>query len=301
MLKKPRSEPAEIKILTYLNTRMELPENDKQNYLFLKKGYEGEVLFDSLTEKLQCECFIINDLLLEMNNTMFQIDSLIVSQNTIYLFEIKNYEGDFYYERDRLYTKTQSEIKNPLLQLKRSESLLRQLLQKLGFPFPIEAWVVFINPEFTLYQAPLNEPIIFPSQLNRFMKKVNTTQSKLNGQHWKIAEKLTSLHIEESPYNRLPAYEYNQLRKGITCKVCHSFFVSVRSKKCVCDVCEHEEAVDCAVLRSVEECKLLFPGSNITTNLIHEWCKVIETKKKINRILHSHLKIEGVRQWAYFK
>jgi hypothetical protein len=34
---------------------MNLLTEDKQNYLNLKKGYEGEVMFDSLTEKLECD------------------------------------------------------------------------------------------------------------------------------------------------------------------------------------------------------------------------------------------------------
>lgn len=67
---KPRTESTELLILRSLHTRMNLLEKDKQHYFNLKKGYEGEVMFDSLTEKLQCECFIVNDLLLKTNNTM---------------------------------------------------------------------------------------------------------------------------------------------------------------------------------------------------------------------------------------
>jgi hypothetical protein len=149
---------------------MNLSDKDKQHFFNLKKGYEGEIIFDSLAEKLQCECFILNDLLLKLNNTMFQIDSLIIIQETIYFFEVKNFEGDYYYESDRLYKKSKSEINNPLNQLNRSESLFRQLLQSLGFNIPILASVVFINPEFTLYQTPLNKPFIFPTQVNRYLK-----------------------------------------------------------------------------------------------------------------------------------
>ncbi len=76
MLYKARTKSKELLIMELLNTRMNLSSTDKQYYHSLKKGYEGEVLFDALTEKLQCECFILNDLLLNINNTNFQIDSL---------------------------------------------------------------------------------------------------------------------------------------------------------------------------------------------------------------------------------
>ena len=72
---------------------------ENQNYINLEKGYEGERNFEVLLEHHLSEGLILNDLLLEKNNTLFQIDSLLISQNSIYLFEVKNYEGDFYIEK----------------------------------------------------------------------------------------------------------------------------------------------------------------------------------------------------------
>jgi hypothetical protein len=77
---------------------------------------------------------------------------------------------------------------------------LRQLLLNLGFNPQIDASVVFINPNFTLYQAPLNKPFIFPTQLDQYWDKLNTKPSKLNRKHKKLADQLISLHITESPY-----------------------------------------------------------------------------------------------------
>lgn len=117
MLYKPRTESFDLLILKSLAARMSLSIKDEQLYFALKKGYEGERLFDSWTEKLQCECLILNDLLLKQNNTLLQIDSLIIMSDTIYLFEVKNYEGDYYYELDKLYKLPKSEINNPLIHI----------------------------------------------------------------------------------------------------------------------------------------------------------------------------------------
>ncbi|MFT8321605.1 MAG: NERD domain-containing protein, partial [Bacillus sp. (in: firmicutes)] len=65
MLFKPRMESTELLLLKCLNKRMNLSVKDKQRYYNLKKGYEGEVMFDLLTEKLACDCMILNDLLLK--------------------------------------------------------------------------------------------------------------------------------------------------------------------------------------------------------------------------------------------
>lgn len=300
---KTRTESKEIKILRVLHTRMNLSENDKQHFFTLKKGYEGEVMFDRMTEKLQYECYILNDLLFKVNNTTFQIDTLIIFSGRIHFYEVKNFEGDYFIEpgTNSLYKKPNKEYNNPLLQLSRSDSLLRQLLQNIGSNYPIDAQVVYINPEFTLYQAPLDDPVIFSTQLSNYMKKLNATSSKLNEKDKLLADKLISLHIKENPYTILPKYEYSQLQKGITCELCNSFSISVHGKKCVCGDCGHEELVSVAVLRNVSEIKLLFPKIKITTNLISEWCMVIELKREIKRILVKNFKQIGVRQWTYYQ
>lgn len=55
MAYKPRPEREELTIYRSLNARSELSEEEKRTYFRLKKGFEGEVMFDSLTEKLLSE------------------------------------------------------------------------------------------------------------------------------------------------------------------------------------------------------------------------------------------------------
>ncbi|WP_338033007.1 nuclease-related domain-containing protein [Lentibacillus sediminis] len=180
---KPRTKPAELLLFENLDPRMTLPLKEKQHYLNLKKGYEGECIFVAMMEKLQCDCLLLNDLLFTVRGTTFQIDSLLITAEMIYLFEIKNYEGDFYYEGDTFFKKPRQEWTDPLIQLARSESLLRQLLHQLGFDFPITSNVVFINKAFTLYQVPLDSPIIFPTQIRRYLNELNSILSKLTRRH----------------------------------------------------------------------------------------------------------------------
>ncbi|MFD1362850.1 nuclease-related domain-containing protein [Lentibacillus salinarum] len=298
---KSRTKTAELQILSSLNTRMALCEKGKQHFLNLSRGFEGEVLFDTLTEKLQCDCLVLNDLLLSANNTLFQIDSLLITSKTIYLFEVKNYEGDYSYEADKFFKLPHYEIINPLHQLGRSESLLRQLLSKHAIHLPIESSVVFINPEFTLYQAPLRKPIIFPTQIKNYLRQLNATSSKLNEKHKRLADKLISLHIKESPYQQLQSYHYDDLRKGITCAACGSFSTSVEGRKLVCKECEHKEALAEAVVRGVEEFKLLFPEKSMTTAVIREWCRVVDSNKRIRKILEDHYTKIGSKRWAYYE
>ncbi|MFA1822006.1 nuclease-related domain-containing protein [Virgibacillus oceani] len=300
MIYKPRTKPNELITLGLLNKRMDLNSEDKKYYFSLKKGYEGEMLFDTFTEKLQCDCLVLNDLLFEVSNTTFQIDTLIILQEMIYFYEVKYHEGDYYYEKDKLFKKPRKEVINPLHQLSRSDSLLRQLLLSLGTNPQINASVVFNNPKFTLYQAPMDKPIILPTQVNSYTESLNSIPSKLTVKNKKLAEQLVALHKTKSKYSKLPYYDYDQLRKGIACAECQSLSVTVVKSKCICSECGYEESVTNAVLRNIKEFQILFPDKRLTTNIIHDWCMVVKSKQRIRKILSNNFKIVGVHQWAYY-
>ncbi len=127
MIKRSLSKPTKLILFEFLNNRLDLLKNDKLYFLRLKKGYEGEVMFNSLTEKLTCNCYILNGLRFEFNNTHFQIDSLITMEQTLYLNEVKNFEGDYYYKNGRFYSINGVERKDPIVQLERSASRIHLL------------------------------------------------------------------------------------------------------------------------------------------------------------------------------
>ncbi len=300
---KDRSEPAELVIYRLLNERMNLMEKDKKNFINLQKGFEGEKLFDHWTEALQSNCLVINDLLLNYKGNTFQLDSTLIFQDTIYLFEVKNFEGDHLYDSgsERLYLLPDSEVNNPLIQLKRSESLFRQLLQSLGYIFSIKAFVVFINQDFTMYNTPPKTPFIFSSQMKRFFNKLNAIGiPKLNEKHKKLGDKLISLHMDNFPYKKIPTYNFHQLGKGITCENCHSFNLCIEGYTVDCEDCGYRGKFADAVLRSVREFRILFPEEKITTNVIYEWCNMVESKKRIRTVLQKKYKKVGVKNNTYY-
>lgn len=301
-MKRYRPVPYELKVLRILNPRMVLSEKEMLDYRNAEKGFEGELKFDLLTNRLKEQKIILNDLLLKVGNTYFQIDTIIIFQSTLQLFEVKNYEGDYFFESGKLYKlPSEKEVKNPFIQLERSESLMRQLLQQIGFQIHVEGWVLFINPEFSLFQAPRDLPIILPTQLNRFMKNMGMRPTKLNGLHKSLAERLISLHHEKSPFTQLPLYDFEQLKKLITCPKCFNLMVPMGRNKCLCSKCSYVEGVDSVVLRSVGEVRLLFPEKRITTQGIYEWCGGIISERTIRRVLKAYFKEMSFGRWVYFE
>ncbi|MCJ8009401.1 NERD domain-containing protein [Lederbergia wuyishanensis] len=299
---KKRVESKELKVYRSLNSR-QLLTSEKMNQLFnLEKGFEGELLFDELIDALSKEWLVLNELLLESNNTDFQIDSLILAEKTILVIEIKNYEGDYFIEDGKWYYINGTQIQNPVPRLERSEFLLRRLLQDHGYNIPAESYLVYVNPDFHLYNSPRNLPIIYPVQLNRFIDKLRRLPSKTNERHKTLAHKLISLHKEDSPFTRLPEYSYEKLRKGITCASCYSFNIESKKTLVVCKNCRGMENIDTAVLRSVEEFRLLFPDRKITTSDIYDWCKGLKTKETIQKILlKKYIQIGKTKSSYYIK
>lgn len=296
---KSRKETKELLSLRILNARMNLSKDDSIYYWNLEKGFEGEKKFDEFLETLPDNCLILNDLLLEVNRSRFQIDSLLIFSDAIFPIDVKNHEGDVILRDGRWYSRSGKEIKNQLYQLQRSESLLRQLLQEIGYTAPLKPYLVFVNPDFYMYQASIEHPIIFPSQINRFIEKLSKKHSKVTSKHKALAKTLVSRHSDDSPYLQEIEYSFDQLKKGMICLGCNSFNLVQTRFKLVCNDCGYKEDLTCAVIRNVQEIQLLFPDMKITTNIMHEWCDTV-TLKTIRRILIQKYKLIGHGKSAYF-
>ncbi|MFZ4451396.1 nuclease-related domain-containing protein [Salibacterium aidingense] len=299
MIQKPSLPSLELLRLRYLNMRMNFSPKDRVYYQYLEKGHEGEQRADDWLRGLSQESIVLHDLLLEVNFSTFQIDSLVITQETIYMFEVKNYDGDYIIKKGRWYKTSGKEIKNPLLQLERTETLLRQFFQFYCLDFSIQAYLLFINPYFTLYQASPELPIILPTQLQSFMENWNKVPSQLLSRHTALAEQLLKLHIPSSPHQRIPEYMWDTLKKGMLCSNCMSF-LDFYKYKVICPACKLTESLENAVLNSITEFQLLFPKKKITTNMIYEWTQMKGDKQRVHRILAKHYKQKKQRKHTYY-
>lgn len=268
----------------------------------LEKGYAGELQWDSLiTSGLSSSNYLMmNDLLLtNSGGHTFQIDSLLLKRKFI-IFEVKNYEGEYFLENNRWYTLSKVEIQSPLIQLQRTEIAFRRLLKDLGINIPVEAYLVFVNPEFTLFHAPIHSSMLLPSQLNRFIQTVNRDNFGITAQDEAHAEEIISCHLDNNPFERLPNYSYQELTKGIPCSLCGKFLFPFSQSYIYCKSCGNKESVEAAVLRSVVEYKKLFPDKQLTTNGVSDWCGEVVSEKSVRRILKKQFISQSSKRYTYF-
>ncbi|WP_240378003.1 nuclease-related domain-containing protein [Bacillus piscicola] len=299
MFLKTRTKPKELQIFHYVDARMTLPKENRQHFRNIEKGFEGEKMFDHWLRALSVDCLVLNDLTFNVQQSYVQLDSLVLLRDTLFLFEVKNFEGDFYLEDDRWYAMSGTEISHPLHQVKRAESLLSKLLRHNRSSLSIAPYLIFINPEFMLYHALPDPSIIFPNQLKQFFTKFNSRASSITQQHQQLAERLLSLHTDKSPYQKFPKYEYKQLKKGVTCDQCGSFLLLV-DERFHCRICKNTIDRKTAVLQQTAEFAALFPEKKITTAAIFEWCAGVIPMRQIRYVLKRNYTLIGRGRYAYF-
>ncbi|GAA0351608.1 hypothetical protein GCM10008932_00920 [Alkalibacterium iburiense] len=132
MIIKERTKPIALRVLEALNGRSSLTTERKREYWTQIKGYEGEKEFDKAVAKLVPGVPVLNDLMLKDGSFLSQVDSLMIIDNTIRLFEIKNMTGEYTYSDDALHADSGLVYTSPIVQVRKSSSLIQNLIRKNG-------------------------------------------------------------------------------------------------------------------------------------------------------------------------
>lgn len=285
MAYKNRTKSITLQIMESLESRMSFTYQNKKYLINLQEGHVGETSLDKLTDCLGDQFLVLNDLYLKPKfSKSFQIDALIVAQQTIYLYEIKNYDGEYFYGEEMFFREPDLEVNNPLLQLQTNKNGLTILQRELSCSFEIKSYVVFINPEFTLFNSPDDKRLLMHSQLNKHFSQMKTQNKMLSSDEIQLASQLIAHTIKATPfYDDIPNYSFPTLKKGLCCEKCHSFHLIKKTRVYTCLTCEHNGKISSALMACMLEYQLLFPDDKFTTRIIYHWCGGEVTLKRIQR------------------
>lgn len=269
-----RKLPYALKVMEALETRTKLAARDRQYLANVQKGYAGECEFDSILEKHISEGVILKDCLFKVSGTTFQIDTIWIKGALIRLYEVKNYEGEYQLDGNRLYkVSTGAEVLNPSLQSQRAAVLFQQLLREIGLePISIEAYVVYINESLTLYMNKPDAKIVQRSQLKHHLLKVGKQESKVKIPSQKIRSAVNAHRLITSAYQDLPTYTWESLQKGAYCRDCRSYRFSLVGRIGYCLNCGYKEGAQANAVRHIEEYRLLFTERPLSTRDLSVWC-----------------------------
>ena len=122
----------------------------------------------------------------------------------------------------------------------------------------------------------------------------------MTNMHHNLAEQLIRRHNTTSKHEHLPDYDFDHLEKGIVCSLCSGFMFAVRMANLRCKNCGYTEQTETAVMRTVFEFHRLFPNRKITNSTIYDWCKVINSKYRIRKILMENMKLVRNGKYSYY-
>ena len=288
MMTQKRGKPYDLLVLESLKNRMTLEHKYHVRYVNLSKGYGGESCLDDRIDKIK-HCIVLKDLSFTIGGVDVQLDTVIITSKGVILCEVKNYEGEFVYREESLYKlDSKIEIYNPLLRLPRSKLLLKQVLKELNYGhMPVEAVLVYVNPNFSLYEAPYFSHLVLPTNINSYFEQVEKNLEPLTHAHTILADKLCSLNQPKKYEDNLPQYKYEMLKKGMICLNCNSFIESLapRHQSICCEQCGSREKVQEAIERHVKEYQFLFPERKVAVSAIKEWCGGMVPEKRIRQVL----------------
>lgn len=303
LIVKKRTKSNYLRTFEALEKRMVLSEEERLHLLNMQKGLEGELLFDTLLEEFSnVDALVLNDLLFTEKGSTFQVDSLILTNAKILLFEVKNYTGNFQFNSNHFLTVSGKEIVNPLNKLDETSIKMRHMLNKWNSNLKLDSVLIFVNAAFTLYNAPIDSPIIFPTQIREHFSQMNQSTLPLSKKHHDLADKMLKEHQNESAFQRkFPNYTYDSLTKGLWCTECSSPALVITQRTCSCKTCGYKTSVEGTILRQIEDFKLLFPDLKVTTAVMYNWLNSMIPMTRIQKILLKHYTIRGSTYGSYYE
>lgn len=289
MITNKRTKPLSLSIMESLERRTTLSRKHTNYLNGLQKGFEGELSFDCMTEELGTGCIVIKDLFLQPKlSNAFQIDTLMVIGETLYLYEIKNYSGDYCYGAEMLLKRPDFELSNPLIQLQSTKNKLKLFLNELGHRLQVKAYVVYVHPEFTLFHAPENETNILPSQIKRHFANLKIEIALAIKVPKKFVEDLMMYKSDPPLFTKdFPEYSFTDLKKGMVCEGCGSFELIKYRQTYRCKDCGYKNTIHSTLLNAITEYQQLFPDSKLSTRIIYDWCDETVSKKRVKRALNE--------------
>ena len=196
----------------------------------VRAGFGGEQELDKVFESyaFSMKHGIFNDLSLT-SSTHFQIDSLFITPWYAVLFEVKNIAGELTVMKNppqlirTLETGQVSGFKSPIAQLESNCELFQDWLYSRNLSLPVYGAVVLAYARQRIEVFDTNIPILFPSAVPSFIRKLPTTSPLLDDETFTyLLTQLSNSHRQfiPSPICETYSIRRSDIRTGVICPGC---------------------------------------------------------------------------------
>lgn len=285
MILKERVIDEELAYLLQLSLRTNLSKTEQNTIDTRIKGFIGEQIFDRTIEKNYKHALILNDLRLLTSNIYFQIDSLIIMNQKIFIFEIKNYYCDINYLNGSYYFQNGEEISSLNEQMMRTNKLLPKFLHNNYIYYNYNYYTTFVNPDYNIYGYLPDDQILSFHQISNFIK--NNSENKQNAYAQEVAQLFLNLHQSKEHFNFRKNIDITSLKMGVTCHCNLSFYRKLSNRRFICKQCNKVIACEDFLKKCIEDILLIFPQEKLTVNIIYCWTEGNVSKEKIRLYLNK--------------
>lgn len=220
----------------------------EQLYHRLMTGYRGEIKVDRYLDSLGLPSSIkvLKDLHLSLGKgNSFQIDTLIISEKHLCLFEIKNIAGDLYFQTNpnqliRRISGKVTKMDCPLIQLSNTTAYFEKWLAQRNLSFEVSGQVILANQQSFVQEAPLNAPISFMKMIPTILQEKESQPTIMSSTQ--LEELIEMIQLGQVEFNPYPLCEYYQidpniLKVGQLCSSCNISLDYSNHKRRVCKKC----------------------------------------------------------------
>ena len=222
-------------------------------------GYEGERRFIKLADQFsQKKLSLIWDYTFDIG-TFTQIDVMILTQNSLNVYEIKNYHAQC--ESDGVTFKYNDHVvaNNPYTQCRMATSRLTNLLRRERIDIDVIPHLVLIHPNCQMKLANLENDIstLMMIDIPKHIYQLPPMEPRTADRILSTLNKYRCVSPYQ-PHTQYP-FDLNQLTPGIFCPECGSYYIEIQNRCLVCQNCNCQEEKSSAVKRLIAECATLFP------------------------------------------
>lgn len=276
--------------------RRDLSQEERNNLRWLSLGDEGERRFDAYCEKYVGNSLLhLQDLDLSCGRTA-QFDSILIGQDVIYHFEIKNYQYDLVFEYGKWMTEHGHVFSdNPLIQLNRARNILENIIKNFDHRVRIESMLVLNNPDITVtIRDQTDEVIIQSNQLKKKLENIQKTSSITNGKKLEsLAQHLLGYKCRNPYIERFKKNVLNHpIKTGVICPKCGQTKIEFTKKQGTCS-CGLAKTKTDLVKDLIDEYGVLYPNESLTSNKIYAFINQEISERLIRQVLIDNFEKYG--------
>lgn len=289
--------------LELMDSRGILSSEDQRKLEALEIGFAGECAFDEWMDRYGDEQWrVYRDIWIDAGGPT-QLDTMVVAGTAVYIFDVKNYSGDYTYMNGRWSVNGRVIIKDIFVQLKRSLEKVHLMLRQIDPMIHAEGSIVFINEHFSFHtEGEAGAEVVMRHGLRKHLQTMDEGGVPMRMPIDMLCSRIESFFVD-NPYPAPVCDDaaYISLKKGVCCCSCGRFRHAVMRYHLKCLECGNQEAKERAVLRSICEYGVLRNDRNFKVHDVYFFLDKTISERHIQSILSKYFNIVARGRYASYE